>query len=225
MAVCRFRVDTPGMHERYAVVFRTGESQATGRLDIEQDRLLLSGRAADGILELEIPFSDLVEVHVGRRPNERLNGYRTLLLERATAPAVRVAPLGMAMLSEIADVLVSLTGSGGGSVLAVCVPLKPGCLSRARKLLAKGPPLEPALLGLSGHDVYLSETEAVFVFRGADVRAQVGQAVRHPAVWRAGLAWQRCFAAPPQIVDDTTALDLDAVPAYSWTAPGAAAQT
>jgi hypothetical protein len=205
------------MHEGYAVVFQNAESRATGRLEIEQDRLLLSGRGKAGNLELEIPFQDLVEVRVGRRPNERLNGYRTLLLERKTEPTVRVAPLGMAPLPELSDLLSSLTESGAENVLAVRVPLKPGCLSHARKLLAKGPPLQPALLGLSGHEVYLSESEAVFVFRGTDVRAKVGKAARHPAVWRAGLAWQRCFAAPPQVADDATFLEIDAVPTYSWT--------
>jgi hypothetical protein len=206
------------MQEGYAVVFRSEGTEAAGRLEIEQERLLLRGRASDGLLELAIPFSELVEVRVGRRPNERLNGYRTLLLERQTGPAVTVALLGVALLPEITDLLVSLTRSGGGSVLAVRVPLKPGCLGRARKLLAKGPPLDPASLGLNGHEVYLSESEALFVFHGNNVRAQVGRAIRHPAVWRAGLAWQRCFAAPPQIVDDTAALDHDGEPAYRWPA-------
>jgi hypothetical protein len=141
------------LQERYAVVFRTGETQATGRLEIEQDRLLLSGRASDGNFELEIPFSDLVQVHVGRRPRERLNGYRTIILERATGPAVRVAPLGMALLPEITDLLALLTSRGSENLLAVRVALKPGCLGRARELLAKGPPLDPASLELSGHEV------------------------------------------------------------------------
>jgi hypothetical protein len=181
--------------------------------------LLLSGSASDGKLEREIPFSDLVEVRVGRGPTERLNGYRTDILERETGPVVRVAPLGMAVLSEITDLLASLTRDGYGSVLAVCVPLKPGCLGHARELLAKGPPLDPASLGLSGHEVYLSEGEAVFVFRGADVHAQVNRAIRHPAVWRAGVAWQRCFARPPQVIDRAALLNLDAEPAYRWLPP------
>lgn len=212
------------MHQRYAVAFQVAEKHATGRLEIEHDRLLLSGRGRDGSLELEIPFSDLVEVRVGRRPEERLNGYRTIVLERAGQTVVRVAPFGMALLPEIADLLVSLSGRGGGTVLAVWVPLKPGCLGRARKLLAKGPPLDPASLGLSGHEVYLSESEAVFVFRGANVRAQVGRAVRHPAVWRAGVAWQRCFAAPPQVVDNPASLNVDTDPAYRWPAANPPAQ-
>lgn len=206
------------MHERFAVVFREGGRQAAGALDVEQDRLLLHGRGSEGSLELEIPFSDLNEVRVGRTASERLNGYPTLLLERTALPTVKVAPFGLALLPEIVALLASLTHPEDGDVLAVSVALKPGCLGRARKLLAQGPPLDPASLGLSSHEVYLREGEAVFVFRGSAVRAQMGAAIRHPSVWRAGLAWQRCFAGAPQI-RDLADVWLDAVPAYAWTGP------
>jgi hypothetical protein len=134
---------------------------------------------------------------------------------------VQVAPLGVAQLTEIVELLASLTQlTRGEDVLAVRVPLKRGCLDRARTLLEQGPPLDPASLGLSGHDVYLRESEAVFVFRGRDVRAHIAAAIGHPAIWRAGLAWQRCFAAAPQIVDlDDLSLDSDL--AFHWLAPRA----
>lgn len=211
------------MHERFAVVFQIGSAKAAGALDVEPDRLLLHGGAKDALLELEIPFSDLSEVRVGRRPSERLNGYATLTLERTTLPPVQVAPLSMAMLSEIADLLVSLSNRATGDVLTVRVPLKHGCLGRARKLLANGPPLDPASLGLSSHEVYLRDGEAVFVFRGSNVRARMSKAIRDPAIWRAGLAWRRCFAAPPQIVEIAEA-SFDFEPAYRWIEPGQQAQ-
>ena len=206
------------MDEQFAVVFRDGSAQAAGALRVKQDRLLLSGRGDNGGLELEIPIASLAEVHVGRQPNERLNGYSTLILERRGLPAVMVAPLGVALLHEIADLLNSLSQPAAGDVLAVMVPLKPGCVGRARRLLAKGPPLDPASLGLSGHEVYLEDDKAIFVFRGSNVRAQVSGSARHPAVWRAGLAWQRCFASAPRIVD-ITHVGVDSDPAYRWTAP------
>lgn len=205
-----------GMQERFAVVFREGTAQAAGRLDVEQDRLLLHGRSAGGEVALELPYSDLREVRVGHSAGERLNGYRTIVLERTSGPSIQVAPLGVAFVPEIVNLLSSLA-QRGGDVLAVRVSLKSGCLERARALLAKGPPLDPASLGLSAHEVYLREGEAVFVFRGSDVRARVGSAMRHPAVWRAGLAWQRCFAAAPQIVDSGDVW-LDRAPAYAWAA-------
>jgi hypothetical protein len=206
------------MHERFAVVFRDASVEAAGALEVEHDRLLLSGRSRDGSLELEIPYSDLMEVRVGRRPSERLNGYATVVLERAALPPLQVAPYEMAMLPEIADLLISLNQRAGGDVLRVVVPLKPGCLARARRLLAKGPPLDPASLGLSSHEVYLREEEAVFVFRGSNVRTMISKAVRHPAIWRAGLAWQRCFAAPPQIVE-LGEVSFDSDPTYRWIEP------
>jgi hypothetical protein len=153
---------------------------------------------------------------VGSR-REWLDGYRTLVLERSRGPAVQVAPLGVPFVPETVSLLSSLT-NGDGEALAVRVLLKEGCLDRARELLAKGPPLDPASLGLSGHEVYLREGEAVFMFRGRDVRAGISKALAHPAVWRAGLAWQRCFAAAPQIVDAADVW-LDPVPAYTWSPP------
>ena len=205
----------------YAVVFRAGtaEETAAGVLEFESDRLRLRGRGNDGAHELEVPFADLSEVRIDRSPNERLKGYPTIVLERTTAQPVGVAPLGALYLHEIADLLTSVAQpNGGAEVLAVLVPLKPGCLDRARTLLAKGPPLDPGVLGLSGHEVYLDESEALFVFRAADVRARVDKAMRHPAVWRAGLAWQACFAGPPQIVDPAEH-PVTGPPAYRWSTP------
>lgn len=217
-AACVVLVDRDGMQQRFAVVFREDRTQATGRLDVEQDRLLLQGVSARGESTLEIPYSELREVRVARSPQERLNGHRTLVLERNRGLAVQVAPLGVAFVPEIVSLLSSLTNREADT-LAVQVALKEGCLERARELLAKGPPLDPGSLGLSGHEVYLREGEAVFVFRGHDLRAKISKAVAHPAVWRAGLAWQRCFAAAPQIVDAADVW-LDPAPAYTWGTPG-----
>jgi hypothetical protein len=136
-------------------------------------------------------------------------------------PALQVAPLGAGLLHEIADLLLALTAErrAGGEVLAVVVPLKPDCLVRAAKLLQAGPPLDPAALGLTSHQVYLRESEAVFVFRGPNVTAGVGKAMRSPAMWRAGLAWQDCIAGRPSIHRSTEMLSSEATPDYSWPAP------
>jgi len=207
------------MHERYAVVFREqGGAAAAGALEMGPDGLLLRGGAGQLPAELSVPFADIAEVRIGRRPPDRLNGYATLVLERAHMPSVQVAPLGAGLLHEIADLVSSLTVEHRGRELAVVVPLKPGCLRRARTLLEAGPPLDPAALGLTGHEVYLREDEAVFVFRGPDVSARVGKAMRSPALWRAGLAWQDCIAGRPRIQQSPATLSTEEMPAYSWTA-------
>jgi len=210
--------DRGEMHERFAVAFRVDSARATGALEVDHDRLLLRGGGAEHDLELEIPFSALEEVRIGRSPSERLNGYPAIILERTALPAVHVAPLSALLLHELADLLASLGDRPEDDVLVVLAPLKPGCLGRARKLLAKGPPFDPASVRLSSHEVYLRETEAVFVFRGRDVRTRISKAVRRPSVWRAGIAWQHCFAAPPQIVE-LADVWLDPNPAYRWIEP------
>jgi hypothetical protein len=207
------------MHEQYPVVFREhGKSAFAGGLEVGEDRLLLSGGWGPARCDLVVPFSDLAEIRIGRGHADRLNGYATLVLERRRMPAVQVAPLGTGLLHEIADLLGSLAAEGrrDGDVLAVVVPLKPNCLARAATLLAAGPPVDPAALGLTSHQVYLREGQAVFVFRGEDVRARVGKAMRTPALWRAGLAWQDCIAGRPSMHSSAEMIPSDATPDYRW---------
>jgi hypothetical protein len=207
------------MHERYAVVFRErGGAVFAGSLELRRDRLLLSGRAGQRRVDLSVPLVDIAEIRIGRLPADRLNGYVTLVLERGRMSALQVAPLGAGVLHEIADLLSALAAEGraGGEELAVVVPLKPNCLVRAAELLEAGPPLDPVALGLTSHQVYLREGEAVFVFRGPDVSARVGKAMRRPALWRAGLAWQDCIAGRPSIHSSTEMVSREAIPAYSW---------
>lgn len=206
---------------RYAVVFREGAGPAAaGALEVSEGRLLLASRTHGRAHEVAVAFTDVVEIHVGRLPAERLNGRPTVVLVRKRMPAVQVAPLGAGLLNELADLLIALTAepSEEGDELAVVVPLRQGCLERARRLLEFGPPLDPAALGLTGHEVFLREGEAVFVFRGPNVAARVGQAMGSPDLWRAGINWEDCIAGPPEIAKAADVVSSDETPAYRWTA-------
>lgn len=205
-----------GAMERYAVVFREqGAPPAAGSLELRGDSLFLSGPRG----ELEVPLEDVEDVRIAGR-GDRINRHPTLVLERIDGPAVHVAPLGAGLVHEIADLVSGLTRKSG-DVLTVLLPLKPGCAGRARGLLAEGPPLDLEALGLTAHEVYLRDDEAVFVFRGPNAASLVGRAARSPVLWRAGIAWQACMAGRPRVVE---AAELDpAELAYSWAAPAASA--
>jgi len=206
-------------HDRYAVVFReNGRENSAGSLELRQDELLLSGGSQDRHRDLSVPFGEVIDVHVGRKRSERLNGYPTLVVERGDAPTVLVAPLGASLLHEIADLLIELTKRrpDHADTLTVSVPLRPGCQQQARSLLEQGPPLDPARLGLTSHQVYLQDDEALFVFTGPDVHERVRRAMRSPRLWQAGLAWRDCIAGQPTI--RTTANPTLDDPVYSWTA-------
>jgi len=208
-------------HEsRYAVVFREqGGISVPGSLELTPDRLLLSGSHAGQRIDMRISLADVIDVHVGHKPEERLNGHSTLAIERTHEPTLLIAPLGAGLLSEIADLLITLAGERAGiDRLAVVVPLNAGCRPRAEELLAKGPPVDPASFGLTSHHVYLRDDAVVFVFAGPDVGYRVRRAMRGPALWTAGLAWRDCIAGPPRVQPPGQAVPGDAVLAFSWTA-------
>jgi len=201
----------------YAVAFREeGGVVAAGRLELADGRLLLVGASGGQRRELSIAFAEVVDVHVGRLREERLNGYPTIVLVRERGPAVVFSPIGAGFLHEIAELLVRLTATPAATdELVVVVPLRAGSLGRVRELLALGPPVDPSSLDLTSHQVYLREQSAIFVFSGPDVRNRVRRAMRSPALWRAGLAWQDCIAGQPRI-DANPDAAADAELAYHW---------
>ena len=86
--------------------------------------------------------------------------------------------------------------------LALIARLKPGSEEEAAKLVASGPPFDPASSGLSRHAVYLSAGEVVFVFEGDEVEWIVESMVQEPAgrsVSSALDAWRELADGPPRI--------------------------
>ena len=209
---------------RYAVAFRVAPgAQAAGALVVDEDWLLLEGRSAEGRVEVSVPYAELVEVRIGRSPEERLNGRPALLLARENGPPIQVEPFGAGFLHELAHLLAALTTEhpANGEQATVILPLKKGCLARAKELVAQGPPFDPAALGLTGHQVFLSADEAIFVFAGPHVRATLERATRDPTLWRVGLAWRGCIGGRPRLAAAAeTSPVTGAQPVYSWTASG-----
>ena len=207
---------------RYAVVFRTETSGPTaGALVVDDRRLMLVGGSVDDPVELSVSYSALREVRIGRSSEERLNGRPALVLARRDGSVVHVAPLGFGLLGELADLLAVLANqqADGDEQVAVVVPLKPGCVERAKELVAQGPPFDPAALGLQRHQIFVSGREAVFVFTGPSVREKLERATRNPTLWRAGLAWRACLAGPPRLTSPREALPVhNGQPLYDWTA-------
>lgn len=204
--------------ERYPVIFREQhDAPVPGSLTLLQGGVLLSGGSRERSAELNIAFSDIRHVHVGRKPDERLNGSPTLVIERDQQPPVLVAPIGVGLLHEIADLLGRLADrdSGAPDQLAIMVPLRPGCSEHARTLLTLGPPLDPASLGLTGHRVYLQDDTAIFVFDGPGAGRRIQNAMRSPALWKAGIAWRNYIASQPQVVD-LRRNPIKGEPLYTW---------
>jgi hypothetical protein len=204
---------------RYPVVFQDADqAPVAGGLEVVDGRVLLTGSRRGELIELDLPPAELSEVRIGRGANERLHGYATVVLVRSNQAPVLVAPLGSVLLHEIADLLATLSAEpiAVADQLDLIVPLRPDAQRRVRRLLAQGPPFDPAALELRRHQVLLGPDDVIFAFEGPQVRQTLERTLRNPALWKAGVAWRNCIAGPPRI---STSADRTATPReliYSW---------
>ena len=121
----------------YAVVWRTGDGPASsGKLELGADDLVLHGSSED---ELRIPFDQLTSVEIGRAAGERINGDRSLVLERHSCERVLVAALGgVGLLGELTDLLARLRAEHAArACVAVVVPIRRG-ISRGGPAARRG---------------------------------------------------------------------------------------
>jgi hypothetical protein len=92
------------------------------------------------------------------------------------------------------------------SRVVVVAPLKKGRREEARLLLEQGPPYDLAETALTGHHVYLTDAEAVFIFEGREAMRVVERLVGEPEVVRVAAAWTDCLDSRPRL----------AVESFSW---------
>jgi hypothetical protein len=210
----------------YAAIFRVSDGPTgSGRLCIDDDSFSLDGQRAGESFALRVRFADVADVHVGRAREERLTGQPTIVITRTGEPVLFVEPFGVGLLSELADLLSTLAARQPDDLeqVEVRVPLKPGCLERARELIDRGPPFEPAALHLQQHDVLMREGEVVFVLRGPHVHETLERAMREPGFWRSGLAWKGCVSGRPRVAHVPTSDFVDYELVYSWRSDSASA--
>jgi hypothetical protein len=202
------------MRATYAVIWREGEQvQGTGSLELLRHALRLDGVRGNERAVLDIPYAELAGLRVGHGREDRVAGNTALVLERRSAPAVRIASFGQPnLISEIAEQVAAIE-LGGAPVrrTAVVVPILPGTHEQARALLAGGPPFDPGDVGLERHQVFLTPDEVVFLFESQLGEPSLEALLAEPALVEAAAAWQDVLAGPPRIADSV----------YSWTRIGA----
>lgn len=89
------------------------------------------------------------------------------------------------------------------SRVVVVAPLKYGAYQDAKKLIESGPPFDPGASPLKRHEVFLSDTEVVFVFEGEDVTEAVTEIAADPSVWRAAGEWAELLAGRPRVAEES----------------------
>ena len=190
-----------GPHD-YAVVWRTGDGPtSSGRLELGEDELVLHGAGSEG---LRVPFDELSSVEIGRGAAERINGDKSVVLERHSCERVLVAALGgVGLLGEITELLARLRAERAArACVAVVVPIRRGTAEAARRLVEEGPPFDIEQLGLERHHVFVSEREVVFFFEGDSATAAVDALSRSPQVLKAAVRWRGILAGQPRLAEE-----------------------
>ncbi len=187
----------------YAVVWRTGEGPpSSGRLEVGDDALVLHGSSApEG---LRITFDELSSVEIGRGACERVNGDKSLVLERHSCERVLVAALGgVGLLGELNELLARLRAEHVARArVAVVVPIRRGKAELARRLVEEGPPFDIEDVGLERHHVFVGEREVVFFFEGDQAATAVNALARSPGVLKAAARWRGILAGRPRLAEE-----------------------
>jgi hypothetical protein len=211
-AVAVSTVDAPAMETTYGVVWKDGTKPlARGRLELLPRVVRLDGMAGSESAWREIAYDNLSEIRIGRSNEDRIDGHTTLILAPRAGDTVSIASVAQAgVVAEIAERLAALQlGTEGRRRLTIVLPLVDGARDAVRALLAEGPPFDPEVLGLDRHEVFLTDTEAVFVFESELGASAFEPLLQDPELWKSAAAWHEHLAGPPRIAEDV----------YSWTRP------
>jgi hypothetical protein len=205
----RFDDDHQLMRTSYAVTWQTdGEAGHSGRLELQSRALAFEGSNGGAAAAETIPYEDVTGVRIARTPGDRLSGRQTLVLERRSGDPIRIASIvHPGIISELAERLASLhlADERSTSRAVVVLPLVEGAADRAAELLRGGPPFDPDEVGLGRHQVFLTESEAIFLFEAESSMAG-DRLLSEDRLWAAAAAWKELVAGPPRLAED----------AYSW---------
>jgi hypothetical protein len=211
-AVAARAMDASPMQTTYGVVWKDGSRPlARGRLELLPRVVRLDGMSGSESAWREIAYDNLSEIRIGRSNEDRIDGHTTLILAPRAGDTVSIASVAQAgVIAEIAERLAALQlGTEGRRRLTIVLPLVDGARDAVRALLADGPPFDPELLGLDRHQVFLTDTEAVFVFESELGASALEPLLQDPELWKSAAAWHAYLAGPPRIAEDV----------FSWTRP------
>jgi hypothetical protein len=197
----------------YAVVWSDdGAPARAGRLVVTESGLELHRRGDDGQPALMvIDAGALATARATNGNGERVNGCPTIVLELRDGTIVRIGALEFAIVRELLDRVAALPAEAVATARAlVVVPLRKGSAAKACELVAQGPPFDPGAVGLTRHEVFVSDDRALFLLEAPHIDETVERMLHDVSLWRGAVAWRSCLAGRPTL----------ASVAYSWTSNG-----
>lgn len=83
--------------------------------------------------------------------------------------------------------------------VAVVLPLRDGMRDVASEFLEEGPPFDPERLGLVRHQVFLGDSEVIFVFETEAGLAALDQVLAEPEFWSLVTPWEHLADGDPHV--------------------------
>jgi hypothetical protein len=95
--------------------------------------------------------------------------------------------------------------------IAILAEIRPGQRTALEDLLRDGPPFDPGAEGFEHHEVFLGDTDVVFVFEGPSARTQVERLAATRSLLGAFVKLSSLVSAP-RILDQTFEWDRSVTP-------------
>jgi hypothetical protein len=188
----------------YAVAWSDGDHQRhLGRARVEDLALVLDGTPPGGVRRtLRIPAADMSAVGLNRwRPSPAvavespdgevvvellLGGWGAAhQLENAIASARADAP------SSSSEEEPAMTDQ-----IAVLAEIRPGKRAALERSLAQGPPFDLGKEGFEHHEVFVGDTDVVFIFTGPGAAGELRRIAATPELFRQAIHMADILAAP-----------------------------
>jgi hypothetical protein len=98
--------------------------------------------------------------------------------------------------------------------IGILAEIRPGQRPALEALLREGPPFDPAAEGFEHHEVFLGDTDVVFLFDGPSARTQLQRMAATRSLLGAFVKMSSLVSAP-RILEQTFEWDRHATPASS----------
>jgi hypothetical protein len=188
----------------YAVAWCDADHQRhLGRARVEDLALVLEGTPPGGVRRtIRIPASDMSAVGLNRwRPSPAVaveSPAGEVVVELLLGGWGAAHQLENAIASARADTPSPTSEEGPAMVdqIAVLAEIRPGKRGALERALEQGPPFDLGMEGFEHHEVFVGDTDVVFVFTGPGAASELRRIAATPELFRHAIHMADILAAP-----------------------------
>jgi hypothetical protein len=118
-----------------------------------------------------------------------------------SAPAPAMLPFMSTTfdIAEVAGQLDRLAANPHLHKLAIVLPIADGMRAVARDYLDEGPPFDLRAAGVDAHEVFLTDSEVIFVFGTPEGPKTLERILADEEFWSVVSSWEHIAAGPPRL--------------------------